>query len=207
MSNFSVDSEGPSERVTPDATLNPAEIRLRLHQLKKRKQKQMCHSADDPSASAMSEPWTEKTARIRESSPYGTLPGWRLLPVIIKTGDDLRQELLAYQLLTTLQNIWFEEKLPLYLRPYKILVCSHDSGMIEPIPNACSLHQIKKNLTSTPALDDADQPYPPTLRSHFLINYGSMLSDAFSKAQQNFVHSCAAYSLACYFLQVKDRYF
>jgi phosphatidylinositol 4-kinase len=51
----------------------------------------------------MSEPWEEKQRRIKESSPYGNLPGWKLLPVIVKTGDDLRQELLAYQLLTTLQ--------------------------------------------------------------------------------------------------------
>jgi phosphatidylinositol 4-kinase len=51
----------------------------------------------------MSEPWDEKQRRIKESSPYGHLPGWKLLPVIVKTGDDLRQELLAYQLLTTLQ--------------------------------------------------------------------------------------------------------
>lgn len=154
----------------------------------------------------MSEPWEEKLARIKQASPYGDLPGWRLMPIIVKTGDDLRQELLAYQLLTTLQSIWRDENVPLYLRPYRILVCSHDSGIIEPIPNACSLHQIKKNLAAKPSLDDAGQPYSPTLLSHFLINYGSRLSESFQQAQQNFVRSCAAYSLACYFLQVKDRH-
>ncbi|KAI6185136.1 Phosphatidylinositol 4-kinase beta [Aphelenchoides fujianensis] len=181
-------------------------IRLRLARLKRRRKPGIAHTADDPSASAMSEPWEEKQRRIQSASPYGHLPGWRLLPVIIKTGDDLRQELLAYQLLTTLQNIWKDEGVNLLLRPYKILVCSHDSGMIEPIPNACSLHQIKKNLCSKPNLDDAGQPYVPTLLSHFLINYGSRLSESFQQAQQNFIRSCAAYSLACYFLQVKDRH-
>lgn len=63
---------------------------------------QLKHMPDDPSASTMSEPWLEKLQRIRDSSPYGRHPKWKLLPVIIKTGDDLRQELLAYQLLTTL---------------------------------------------------------------------------------------------------------
>ena len=29
--------------------------------------------------------------RIRESSPYGTIPTWNLLSVIVKCGDDLRQ--------------------------------------------------------------------------------------------------------------------
>jgi len=32
-----------------------------------------------------------KVRRIRESSPYGHLTSWRLLPVIVKCGDDLRQ--------------------------------------------------------------------------------------------------------------------
>jgi len=58
---------------------------------------------EDPSAAAMKEPWQEKVRRIRESSPYGHLANWKLLSVIVKCGDDLRQELLAYQVLTQLQ--------------------------------------------------------------------------------------------------------
>lgn len=83
--------------------------------------------------------------RIRRSSPYGHLPDWRLVAVIVKTGDDLRQELLAYQLLQTLKGIWEEERVPLWLRPYRIIATSDDGGMIEPILNAVSLHQIKKH--------------------------------------------------------------
>ena len=58
---------------------------------------------EDPSASVLKEPWAEKVGRIRDGSPYGALPGWRLLAVIVKCGDDLRQELLAYQYLSLLQ--------------------------------------------------------------------------------------------------------
>ena len=58
---------------------------------------------EDPSAAALKEPWEEKVKRIQESSPYGHLPNWRLRSVIVKCGDDLRQELLAYQLLKQLQ--------------------------------------------------------------------------------------------------------
>lgn len=97
---------------------------------------------DDPSASTMSEPWEEKRERIRQASPYGRLPNWDLIPVIVKSGDDLAQELLAYQLLVSLKSIWEEEQVSLYLRPYKILVTSPNSGMIEPIVDACSLHQV-----------------------------------------------------------------
>jgi hypothetical protein len=41
------------------------------------------------------------------------------------------------------QAIWTEEHVPLWLRPYRILVTSRDSGMIEPVVNAVSLHQVR----------------------------------------------------------------
>lgn len=47
----------------------------------------------------LQEPWDEKEKQIRESSPYGHLSNWRLLSAIVKCGDDLRQELMATQLL------------------------------------------------------------------------------------------------------------
>lgn len=58
---------------------------------------------DDPSAAGMKEPWEEKVSKIRETSPYGHLENWRLLAAIVKCGDDLRQELLAHQVLIQLQ--------------------------------------------------------------------------------------------------------
>lgn len=147
---------------------------------------------DDPSMNALREPWSDKLARIRDSSPYGHLPNWRLLPVIVKAGDDLRQELLAYQFLRKLQEIWESEHVPVYVRPSKILVLSNDSGMIEPILNAVSLHQIKKH-----------QAQKATLLDYFLNEFGqSRTSEAFLTAQKNFVESCAGYSIICYLLQV-----
>jgi phosphatidylinositol kinase/protein kinase (PI-3 family) len=65
---------------------------------------------EDPSAAAFKEPWEEKVRRIRESSPYGALPSWRLLSVIIKCGDDLRQELLAFQVLKQLQVCLYQTR-------------------------------------------------------------------------------------------------
>uniref|UniRef100_A0A1I7W1V3 Phosphatidylinositol 4-kinase beta n=1 Tax=Loa loa TaxID=7209 RepID=A0A1I7W1V3_LOALO len=182
---------------------NTADIRKRFSLWVKGPGRQLRDTPDDPSASAMSEPWEEKVARIKHSSPYGRHPLWRLLPVIVKTGDDLRQELLAYQLLSVLRNIWIEEKVPLYLKPYKIVVCSPNSGMIEPILDASSLHQIKKNMVIRSPTFGAVQP---ALLTHFFETFGPPSSEAFLVAQQNFVRSCAGYSLACYFLQVKDRH-
>lgn len=131
--------------------------------------------------------------RVRETSPYGHLSSWHLLSVIVKTGDDLRQELLASQLLTMLQKIWQIERVPLWLYPYKILCLSDDCGLIEPIVNTVSLHQIKKHCQLS-------------LLEYFLQEYGPKNSESFLNAQRNFVHSCAAYSIFCYLIQVKDRH-
>nr|DBA13827.1 TPA: hypothetical protein GDO54_004863 [Pyxicephalus adspersus] len=148
---------------------------------------------EDPSAVALKEPWEEKVRRIREGSPYGHFPNWRLLSVIVKCGDDLRQELLASQVLKQLQSIWETERVPLWIRPYKILVISADSGMIEPVVNAVSIHQVKKQSQLS-------------LLDYFLQEHGSYTTEAFLTAQRNFVQSCAGYCLVCYLLQVKDRH-
>lgn len=39
--------------------------------------------------------------------------------MIVKTGDDCRQELLAMQLIRALHDIFAEAQLPLWLRPYE----------------------------------------------------------------------------------------
>lgn len=70
--------------------------------------------------------------RIRESSPYGHYANWRLLPAIVKCGDDLRQELLAYQILEMLRRVWESERVPLWIRPYRYnhSTCSFVSGLL-----------------------------------------------------------------------------
>lgn len=134
---------------------------------------------EDPSASALKEPWETKVARIRESSPYGHMPSWNLMAAIVKCGDDLRQEMLAYQVLETLARIWRQERVPLWLKPYRILVTSADSGIIEPVLNSISLHQVKKHCTTS-------------LLDYFVKEFGgSLTSEEFLTAQKNFVQSCA----------------
>lgn len=156
--------------------------------------------SQDPSMSALKEPWAEKEARIKESSPYGHYPNWKLLAVIVKSGDDLRQELMAFQFLQKLQEIWHQEHVKVFVRPTRILVLSKDSGMIEPFLNAVSLHQIKK-------LQANKKFQQTTLLDYFLQEFGpTKTSEDFLTAQKNFVESCAGYSIACYLLQVKDRH-
>ncbi|XP_076162657.1 phosphatidylinositol 4-kinase beta fwd [Ptiloglossa arizonensis] len=171
----------------------PGDIKRRLSEMAATPSATFNHDPEDPSAAVLKEPWELKQRRIRASSPYGHLASWRLLAVIVKCGDDLRQELLASQLLSMLQKIWQDEQVPLWVRPYKILCLSNDSGLIEPILNTVSLHQVKKQCQLT-------------LVQYFEREFGPFTSETFSIAQKNFIQSCAAYCLVCYLIQVKDRH-
>ncbi|XP_065171006.1 phosphatidylinositol 4-kinase beta isoform X2 [Atheta coriaria] len=174
--------------------IEAGDIRRRLSDwVHQDKTKSFTHDPKDPSAAALKELWKDKEKRVREASPYGHLSSWTLLSVIVKCGDDLRQELMASQLLQMFQKIWEMECVSLWVHPYKILCLSSDSGLIEPILNTVSLHQIKKNSQLS-------------LLEYFIREYGPCTSEAFLTAQRNFVHSCAAYCLISYLMQVKDRH-
>lgn len=128
--------------------------------------------------------------------------------VIVKNGDDLRQEQFASQLINLIHT-WFEEqKLPLWLRPYSVLATSSNSGLIEYIPDSVSIDSLKKRLNNI-SLSDY-YIFVCTvgilcLCLQFQV-YGHRTSRKFIAAQTNFVESCAAYSLVCYLLQLKDRH-
>lgn len=49
------------------------------------------------------ETWESRSERRRRASIYGSHDGWRLRPLIIKAGDDLRQEQFAMQLISCIQ--------------------------------------------------------------------------------------------------------
>ena len=54
-----------------------------------------------------------------------------------------------------------EAGLPLWLRPYEVLVTSNRTSLIELVPNTLSIHAIK-----------AKSPANTSLRAHFIARYG-----------------------------------
>ena len=158
---------------------------------------------DDPSASVFNEDWNAKIDRIKASSPYGTLPGWRCLSCIVKTGADLRQEQLALQLIKEMKAIWAQENVPVWVHYYRILVTSDSTGLIETIANSISIHSLKKNAYAN-NLNHPGRPY--TLFDHFVNTFGGISSPDFIKARDAFMRSLAGYSLVTYILNLKDRH-
>ena len=53
------------------------------------------------------------------------------------------QELLAAQLIHAFAHIFQESSLPLYVRPYEVLVTSSRTALIEVVPDSLSIHTIK----------------------------------------------------------------
>lgn len=189
---FSRDDIEDLDKIREDLTTLKDQMEI-IHEyvLDKRKQR---HIAKE---SAFGESFEEKKERLRQSSRHMELcrsEGWDCVAFIVKSNDDLRQEVLCLQLIRQFQDIFQSADLPLRLLPYGIIATSASTGMIEYVKDATSLDGLKKRRGYT------------TLSNHFLKTYGDVESPTYKAAMTNFVRSMAAYSLACYFLQIKDRH-
>jgi len=180
-------SGGPSRKTAEDETI----VRRELNK-------------SDPSAPVFKEAWATKKARIRSNSPYGHLASWDCISMIVKTGADLRQEQLATQLIREFERIWKEENCLCYARPFRILITSVSSGLVETVTDAVSIHSIKKAEYARRLSDGKFGNV--SLMDHFVNSYGEPSSSRFVRAQRNFMRSLAGYSVISYLLQIKDRH-
>ncbi|QLG70164.1 hypothetical protein HG535_0A01030 [Zygotorulaspora mrakii] len=158
--------------------------------------------------SYLGEDWITKKERIRKTSEYGHLENWDLCSVIAKCGDDLRQEAFACQIIQAMAQIWTKEKVDVWVKKMKILITSANTGLVETITNAISVHSIKKSLTKKMIEDGNldEKGVIASLNDHFIRAFGDTKSFKYKRAQDNFASSLAAYSVICYLLQIKDRH-
>ncbi|KAK3796327.1 hypothetical protein RRG08_021349 [Elysia crispata] len=112
---------------------------------------------------------------------------------IFKVGDDVRQDMLALQVIEMFRNIFQQAGLKLYLAPYRVVATAPGCGVIECVPNSKSRDQIGRQTDIT-------------LFEYFLATFGDEQSPQFQEARHNFVVSMAAYSIVSYLLQIKDRH-
>ena len=119
--------------------------------------------------------------------------------MIVKSGDDLRSEQIAMQLIESIDLIFKKRKLKLKLQTYEILSTGPNCGIVEFITDSFSIDYIKKKMQETLQMEI-------DLVDFYRIRFGEPTSKAYVQAIKNLSDSLAAYSLVCYILQIKDRH-
>ena len=112
---------------------------------------------------------------------------------IFKVGDDIRQDMLALQIMTLFKDVLERAGLELFFKPYKVVCTDPGCGIIECVPNAISRDQLGRK-TDTNLFD------------YFIATFGDVLSEKFKIARLNFIRSLAAYSIFSFLIQIKDRH-
>lgn len=117
--------------------------------------------------------------------------------LMIKSNDDLRQEVFVMQMIHFYQSVFAKASLPIWLKTYRILSTSKDTGMIEFLIDSTSIDSLKKSEMF---------PQSGNLRDYFEMIYGTPDTKSFKAAQRNFMLSLVGYSLVSYLLGLKDRH-
>jgi phosphatidylinositol 4-kinase len=88
----------------------------------------------------------EQAERLKKTSPFGALNTWKIFKMIVKSGEDLRQEQFATQLINEFYQIFKLEKVDCWVHTYEIIATGNQVGIIEMVPNSISIDQLKKKI-------------------------------------------------------------
>lgn len=129
---------------------------------------------------------------------------------IFKVGDDCRQDMLALQVIAMFKNIFNSVGLTVYLFPYRVTatapgvsVSACRNVIRADVHLQCGVIDVVPNATSR---DEMGRAKVNDLLDFFVAKYGGKDTVEFQRARLNFIQSMAAYSVACYILQIKDRH-
>ena len=153
---------------------------------------EMLPNITDEIANIFGKPVEKIAEELKEKSQFKNFKTYSIRNFIAKANDDLRQELLAMQMIKLFNDIFKKAQISLKIHPYEILITSSSSGLLEFLSNTSSIDGIKKAMV--------------TKSKNLNLFYRKYFNDDFEEAQKNFVESLAAYSLICYYLQIKDRH-
>ncbi|KAI6649894.1 Phosphatidylinositol 4,5-bisphosphate 3-kinase catalytic subunit gamma isoform-like [Oopsacas minuta] len=122
------------------------------------------------------------------------------IKILVKIGDDLRQDMLIIQMLRIMENIWLVNGLDLHLIPYGCLSTGFEEGIIEIIQCAVTVCNIQR---------EAKVNILEAFQKEVLLNWLQNLNpeeEQLNKAKEKFLYSCAGYCVATYILGIGDRH-
>ncbi|XP_069798120.1 phosphatidylinositol 4-phosphate 3-kinase C2 domain-containing subunit beta isoform X2 [Narcine bancroftii] len=120
------------------------------------------------------------------------------IDIIVKTGDDLRQDMLTLQMIHIMNKIWIQEGLDMRMIFFKCTSTGSGRGMVELIPHAETLRKIQVEHGVTGSFKD--HPLAEWLQKH------NPNEEEYEKAVENFIYSCAGCCVATYVLGICDRH-
>uniref|UniRef100_H3C2W5 Phosphatidylinositol 4-phosphate 3-kinase C2 domain-containing subunit alpha n=1 Tax=Tetraodon nigroviridis TaxID=99883 RepID=H3C2W5_TETNG len=118
--------------------------------------------------------------------------------VMFKVGEDLRQDMLALQMIRVMDRIWLQEGLDLRMVNFKCISTGKHRGMVELVPSSDTLRKIQVEYGVTGSFKD--KPLAEWLRKY------NPAEDEYDKASENFIYSCAGCCVATYVLGICDRH-
>ena len=115
--------------------------------------------------------------------------------VIVKTGDDLRQDQLVIMMIQLMDRLLKRATLDLCLRPYAILATSPSTGLVEFVDGSIPISQILANN------NNSILQYLKSAAPRQGAKYGIT-----PDVMQTYIRSCAGYCVITYLLGVGDRH-
>ncbi len=131
------------------------------------------------------EPWAVQRARVRRQSPIGDEESWNLVSCIVKSNDDLRQEVCALQIIAACDDAFRAaglagDRTGLWLKHYSIVPTGASTGIVEVMTDAVSLDSLKKSKGFK------------NVASHLIHAHGPAGSRRHARARRAFVSCLAA---------------
>eukprot|EP00928_Gymnodinium_smaydae_P041652 TRINITY_DN28159_c0_g1_i2.p1 TRINITY_DN28159_c0_g1~~TRINITY_DN28159_c0_g1_i2.p1 ORF type:complete len:445 (-),score=126.65 TRINITY_DN28159_c0_g1_i2:280-1548(-) len=137
-----------------------------------------------------------------------------LKKIMVKEGDDLRQDQLVLQLIILMDSILKKYGLDLQLTTYQVIALSANDGIIEFVPDACNISTVlKEHNNDIQQFFRAHHPYSPPgtsgsgKTSAEAGGYGPHNSYGVKpEVLENFIRSSAGYCVITYILGIGDRH-
>ena len=138
------------------------------------------------------EPWAVQRARVRRQSPIGDEESWNLVSCIVKSNDDLRQEVCALQIIAACDDAFRAaglagDRTGLWLKHYSIVPTGASTGIVEVMTDAVSLDSLKKSKGFK------------NVASHLIHAHGPAGSRRHARARRAFVSCVLAASFSPFF--------